>query len=87
MGIKAIILLVIVLFFVIIAIAISFDLITIGFAPSLATFVLGVLGVAAFLLSAGAVLPRDGRSGLTTMAIGGTLLILSVLSAITITIV
>ncbi len=86
MGIKAIIVLVIILFFVAIALAISFNFIVIGFSPSLATFVLGVLGVGAFLLSAGAVLLRDGRSGLTTMTIGGSLLILAVLSAITISI-
>ena len=86
MGIKAIIVLVIVLFFVAIAVAISFDWIVIGFNPSLATFVLGVLGVGAFLLGAGAVLPRGGRAGLTTIAIGSSLLILSVLSAITISI-
>ena len=86
MGIKAIIILVIALFFVAIIVAISLNLIVIGFTPSLATFVLGVLGIGAFLLSAGAVLPKDGRSGLTTMAIGGSLLLLSILSAITISI-
>ncbi len=84
MGIKAIIVLVIILFFVTIAFAISFNWILIGISPSLATFVLGVLGVGAFLLGAGAVLPRDGRAGLTTMAIGSSLLILSGLSTITI---
>ena len=86
MGIKAIIILVIVLFFVAIAFAISFNFIVIGFSPSLATFVLGVLGIGAFLLGAGAVLPKDGRAGLSTMAIGASLLILSALSAVTISI-
>lgn len=84
MGTKAIIVLVIIVFFVGIALAISFGFLAIGFSASLATFVLFVLGVGAFLLGAGAVLPKDGRAGLTTMAIGGSLLVLSVLSAITI---
>ena len=84
MGITAIIILSIVIFFLLIIIAISFNFIAIGFAPSLATFVLAVLGVGAFLLGAGAVLPRDGKVGLSTMAIGGSLIILSLLSAITI---
>ena len=86
MDIKALIILVIVLFFVVIMLAISFNFIVIGFTPSLATFVLGVLGIGAFLLGAGAVLPRGGRTGLSTMFIGIALLILSALSAITISI-
>ena len=87
MGIKVILLLIIILFFVAIVVAIYFDWIIIGFAPSLATFALGVLGVGAFLVSAGAVLPKGGRSGLSTMKIGASLLILSALSTVTISIV
>jgi hypothetical protein len=50
----------------------------------LATFTLTVLGIGAFLLRAGAVLPKDGRSGLTTMMIGASLLVLAILSSIAI---
>jgi len=87
MGIKKILMLIVILFFVAIAVALSLNFIVIGFSPSLATFALAVLGVGAFLVSAGAVLPKGGRSGLTTTTIGISLLVLSVLSALTISFV
>lgn len=84
MGIKMILLLIILLFFTSVFIAIYFGYVLIGFSPTFATFLLGVLAVGAFLLGAGAILPRDGRAGLSTIVISISLGVLSALSAITI---
>jgi len=87
MGIKGIIILIVLLSFFVIVLGVYLNLITIHFSFSFATFALAILGVGAFLVSAGAVLPKGGRSGLSTMAIGGTLLVLSALSTLSISIV
>jgi len=86
MGTKNIIGLSILLSFLLIGLGIFFNFIKIDFHFSFATFILAILGIGAFLLSAGAVLPKDGRSGLTTIMISSTLLILSALSTISISI-
>jgi len=87
MGTKKMIGLFILLSFLLIGLGIFFNFIRIDFHLSFATFILAILGIGAFLLSAGAVLPKDGRSGLSTVMIGSTLLLLSALSTVSISIV
>ena len=87
MGTKKMIGLFILLSFLLIGLGIFFNFIKIDFHLSFATFILAILGIGAFLLSAGAVLPKDGRSGLSTVMIGSTLLLLSALSTVSISIV
>ena len=84
MDIKSLLLLVLVVFFILLVAFIKFDWILISFKFSIATFVLLLLGIGSFLLGAGAVLPRGGRSGMSTFAISIMFFALSFFSALSI---